>query len=318
MHKLLLILFPLIMNFSDREGKETHRFIGENYDVTYETYKGLMNGEYICHYKNGQKRSRGNFRNNYRIGEWAVWDSSGNVVVKRVFSKPFEFKQTMPALPEEPLVQSPNYDVWGHNVLWSKNYWRILKPENNPAIFENDALIDLLNDKINQGELQRYTCSDNGKINGEMTEPLNVENYEIVALRLLDYAYFDIKNALMEFRVQGIGPVGVHNNAGDTATLFFVYFDLDLRETEINPKQVATNIKNFDDLFFYRAFSSQILKHGEMYPRPISDSAKSKQRVKHEAERMEIEMIETEHDLWMWVSGIKKGHRFGQPSEKER
>jgi antitoxin component YwqK of YwqJK toxin-antitoxin module len=48
----------------------------------------MLNGKYVSFYPNGVKKSEGSFQFNNRIGEWVVWDSTGKLRVKRLYTNP--------------------------------------------------------------------------------------------------------------------------------------------------------------------------------------------------------------------------------------
>ena len=58
---------------------------------------------------------------------------------------------------------------------------------------------------------------------------------------------------------------------------------------------VPSKIKTLDDLFFYRYFSSNILKESNVYKSSNRLTEGSPQK----AERIEFSIIEKEHDIWI-------------------
>ena len=83
--------------------------------------------------------------------------------------------------------------------------------------------------------------------------------------------------------------------------MYWVYFPQIrkyLAQEKIQQTGIPAKIKTFDDLFFYRYFYGQIYKESNVYDRPIS-VYKTGTEIEKEAERIEISLIESEHDIWI-------------------
>jgi hypothetical protein len=59
-----------------------------------------------------------------------------------------------------------------------------------------------------------------------------------------------------------------------------------------------STLKTVDDIFFFRYFPSTIYKESNVKNQLISDYAKGS-AIQLEDERIEVELIEMEHDLWV-------------------
>lgn len=68
-------------------------------------------------------------------------------------------------------------------------------------------------------------------------------------------------------------------------------------DEKLNDSKLPSDIKNLDDVFFKRDFVSYIFKEANINNRPISDSILDPDAAPL-ARKIELEMIETEHDLW--------------------
>jgi hypothetical protein len=55
-----------------------------------------------------------------------------------------------------------------------------------------------------------------------------------------------------------------------------------------------------DDIFWYRSFIGPIYKELNVSGQPFSAYVKTAEAQAYEAERTEIEMIEMEHDAWLF------------------
>ena len=69
-----------------------------------------------------------------------------------------------------------------------------------------------------------------------------------------------------------------------------------LSKEKINNPNLPSKIKTFDDLFFFRYFYGQIYMETNVYERSIGSYAEDKEI---EAERIELSLIESEHDIWI-------------------
>ena len=83
--------------------------------------------------------------------------------------------------------------------------------------------------------------------------------------------------------------------------MYWVYFPQIrkyLAQEKIRQTGLPTKIKTLDDLFFYRCFYGQIYKESNVYDKPITAYSIGKE-IDKEAERIEISLIESEHDIWL-------------------
>ncbi|MFM2224829.1 MAG: hypothetical protein RJA07_1031 [Bacteroidota bacterium] len=81
--------------------------------------------------------------------------------------------------------------------------------------------------------------------------------------------------------------------------MYWVYFpQIRKNLAQIKIKTLFTSIKTLDDIFFFRDFYGQIYKEANISDKQISDY-KTGIEILKEAERIEIGIIEEEHDLWL-------------------
>jgi hypothetical protein len=71
-----------------------------------------------------------------------------------------------------------------------------------------------------------------------------------------------------------------------------------MAQTKVVANASPTNVKSLDDLFFFRDFASEIIKESNVYDRFINDYF-SVPDIADEAQRIEVSIIEAEHDTWL-------------------
>lgn len=320
MNKIIFLLFfSLFVSYNAVSQKQKRLYEDKTIKCSYETTDGRFNGNYISYYKNGQKKSEGKFENNYRTGKWTVWDSKGKVIMQRVYENPFVFKQLIPEVPKDKpitLLNIPqynleynkdgfinNFDFDERMVVWHKQIWRNLVPKDNPVLFENNKLFKLLNENILNKNITAYKHSKPD----EFLEEIELSDFDTSSLKVLYYNIredyiFDNERLVLESRIIGICPVVINKKMKDTVALnlYLIYFP-DVRKylakELIQQNNLPAKVKTLDDLFFFRCFYGQISKESNVWDRPIS-KYKSGKEIQKEAEKIEIGIIETEHNLW--------------------
>ena len=304
------------MSFGNYLNAQTNHFESEIIKCNYKTNEGKLNGLYVSHYKNGQKKSEGNFENNYRIGKWSVWDSTGELRMVREYKNPFIFKRIVPSVPNNILVDLLNIpqDTLGYNddnyiayfpigesnVIWSKRLWRIISIENNPILFNNNRLFNALNQNILNKNLIAYNTT-----NDQFREEIDVLNIDTSSLQVIGYrikedVFFCKERLIFETRIIGLCPIVFNKIQKDTVDLYWVYFPKArkiLAKELIADANIQAKIKSLDDLFFYRYFDSEIYKSGTFNKSPFVPKTK-KEKQKY-SERINIGVIEHEHNIWI-------------------
>ena len=307
---LTIVLFGLSFTMHS----QTHEFVSEKIHCTYETNEGRIQGKYISYYANGVKKAEGNFENNYRSGKWKVWDSTGVLRIQRVYRNPFEFYILMPDEKEErpiDLLAPPIYTLQYNSdnyledftidasmVIWAKRIWRWIPMENNVLLFDNNYLFNTLNKNVLNGNLTAYN-SVNDLFNKELNiATIDTSHQKIIGFKIKEDHFFDNKRFVSEKRILGICPVAVNTISKDTIDLYWVRFSAARKYLATSVVTEKESINTLDDLFFFRNFYSSIYKEDNIYNRQISDY-KSGSDISKEAEKIEINLIETEHDIWL-------------------
>lgn len=279
--------------------------------IKYTKEEGRITGPYTSFYKNGNKKAEGQFVNSLRTGKWILWDSLGNKRMERYYEHPLVFKQLHPPIPQEgpiPLLAKPIYKIvynkFGYieyypaverAVLFSKRIWRDVEKKDNPILF-NDKIKQIL---INhQGDFFRNYRE---KLTEEAVDSIKsyLVNYELVSFKVKEDWLFDMDRMTMECRIITISPVVKIDN--EAKALFWVnYSELRAAFAQIQlPKKVyPDHVKTLEDYFFYRFYKSTIYKESNPFDKYIKDYKEGKE-IEKEAERIELKLIEAEHNIWL-------------------
>jgi Gliding motility associated protein GldN len=304
---LLFLLFISLAVFSQEK-----KYEDGSVKSVYQEAEGRFNGKYVSYYKDGQKKAEGIFENNLRSGKWTVWDSTGTIRMQRDYSDPYTFKRLIPEIPSDKPIQLlniPRYKIEYNKegfitnayvkeafVLYHKRIWRTLSPENNTILYENNRLLKLFHKHISDSTIKAYT-PDNDEFTKEfMPESLN-NSYDVIGFKIKEDFFFDMNRLVSETRIIGICPIVINNQTNDTINLYWVYYPeirKYLAQEKVQKEDIPSKIKNLDDLFFYRYFYGEIYKESNIYDKRLTDFPNPK-----ESERIEIKLIEKEHDIWI-------------------
>lgn len=289
------------------------------FSCSYETENGIINGKYVSFYPNGQKKAEGNFENNYRIGLWTLWDKDGKMLTQRNYKNPFVFEQKYPEIPDNPSIKLLNqaiyeityndkgyidyFEVTENVIVWSKRLWRFISKEDNKALLGDDLLFHKLHKAVMQGAITAYAASSDDFMSLAAPSDINIENKEFVGFKIKEDWFFDNERLVTEVRPLGICPVVKKKGSDYTMDLYWLYYP-ELRnilaKTPVANKNISSSyqINNFDDVFFFRCFQSEIYKESNIYDKQIKDY-KVGEDIKKEAEAIALRIIEAEHDIWL-------------------
>lgn len=317
--KYLLCVVLTVLAASGHAQQEAVHYEDGGVSCAYMLNNKRMNGRYVSYYRNGVKKAEGTFQDNCRVGVWSVWDSTGHLRMQRDYSNLFEYKQLFPALSTDPpveLLNAPAYeltynekgfityfDIQERMVVWAKRVWRMIPPEENPKLFEDDALYSILTKNIQSENLKCYSAEDE-TFAKQLTQLPEPNNYKVISYKLKEDNFFDNERLLSESRILGICPVAIDLKTKDTVDLYWIYFPhlrscLAKEIRSSNAGDPSSVIHTLDDLFFFRDFYGAIYKESNVYDKSVADYTSSPAERAKESQRIEISLIETEHDYWM-------------------
>ena len=310
----------LLEAFVGPDGKTT--FANRRFRVNFNMQHGMLNGKYESFYTNGINRAKGQFTNNMRSGIWSVWDSTGQLLSKREYKNDFEYKTLYPEASIKtnipPVYQLVRNDAGFYSyfsfrqpdVVYSKRVWREIMKDDESSFFGNDDLYHALVDSLAKGKFSVYDPASDElkeKIEGDgLKKIMDTTGKEIIGFKIKEDWFFDKLRKTSEKRIITICPIICKKNPNEDDFSFdmgWFYFPA-LRNTmnvlELSPGNYPSVIKTTDDLFFFRYFPSTICKESNVKNQLISDYAKGAM-VQQEDLRIEVELIEAEHDLWVKI-----------------
>ena len=312
-HKITIIFF--FSYFHVFSQKEKHKNTYANYSCEYETTEMRLDGLYKSYYKNGKPKARGKFDNNCRIGKWTIWDSLGRVRLQRIYKTPYDFKRVIPKIPNDASVKlmmsqpafTPTYSTQGYlnypyiheaAVYWQKRKYIYLYQKNNPVLFENNKLYNVVTSHILDTTLKCY--KDEEFYEENYKETIDTTHCILLGYKLKSDEFFNGDLLIMETRLIGICPVMYNSLTKDTIDLCWIY-EPALRpfmaQISLNNSIVPQKIKTLDDVFFYKYYYGKIYREENVYDKKTEKWRNQFVVTDSIAELIRIEYIEKEHDI---------------------
>lgn len=285
---------------------------------------GIWNGHYISYYKNGKKKAEGDMKSNQRCGTWTVWDSTGLKRVERLYRNNFDFDiksefdgkgipLTVTAGAKYKLENSTDgfieyFPLNEKMIMCTKRVWRTIEavPQNN-KIFKENKLFNTLYAKIVSGELKAYAPrSDEFTIGMDskfFVDNMDTADTKIAGYRIKEDWVYDADRKVSEKRIIGICPMEKLMSAGSEPRpicwLYFPEVRKILASINVGDASLPYNINTMDDIFFFRYFSSTIYKQNNIENTELKDYCTTQEELKKESVRIENEMLEMEHNVWI-------------------
>lgn len=321
------IVFFIVLFFSASlySQSEEHTYKDNSFTCKYHTLSGMLDGKYESFYKNGVKKSEGNFIFNNRTGEWSVWDSTGKLRVKRVYSNPFEYTQSVPVIPSDgpiPLLDKPVYTLhrdslgeWKYYFLaqrmcaYQQRNFKCFYTSNKQLLFDCKMLFNILYSNALKKNCSLY-LAQKGDEDAEYKQRLNLSTNDsslidtskikLVGFRVKSDFIFDNSRFVSDERPLFIAALVVNKaNPKDTTDLFSVYV-LDVRkylaQVKLTYPDLPSYLQNLDDVFFFGCFSIDKWRKSGVYD-GIRDT--SVRTPKSSANKLQLKEVETENDLWL-------------------
>jgi len=275
-----------------------HIFESKQVKVEYHTRGGLMDGKYVSHYANGKKKAEGHFKDNLRVGKWDAWDSTGKIHGEHTF-KPDSLSRNAQGYFNYTYLKEEDIAV-------EKRIWKNVYKENNKLLFFDPFLFDTLYNLIQKDSLVVFKDEEfqNPRTRGDIKTNFGSRQYEIIAYKIKEDWFFDKKTNQTEVRPVAIYPILRPQNSEDYESLGlgWIYFPQVRKAFAAQPvyDKHYPSITNVDDVFWYRHFAGQVYKETNVYDRSIAAYTKTQEEAAREAERIEIDMLEMEHDVWIY------------------
>jgi gliding motility associated protien GldN len=319
--KLLSILVAIALFSSIAKAQEKRAYY-KNAHLKYQvnTKDGRLNGSYTSWHPNGQKKATGQFLNNQRTGSWKVWSPAGILKVHRVYQNNFQFKVLAYQDDQGTSLPIPDFLVYEltkneadlipypatkpSNVYWEKCIWRkIENKKDNAPLFSGASKKVLFKELATTEKIPIYKAdSDVFKeaFNArERKELLNQKELKLVGYAIKEVQFFELTRNLSESRILGICPIVIVD--GKKKALCWLKYE-DIRPFLAKQKvNVAYNpmVETVEDWLHFRHFQGLIEKESNVYDRTIADYTTGS-ALKEEQERIEMKLIDVEHDFWMF------------------
>lgn len=256
---------------------DSHIYKDSAFSCNYQTLSGMLHGKYVSFYKNGVKKSEGDFQFNNRIGEWSVWDSTGKLRAKRIYTNPYEYQRIYPEIPSEgplPLLSEPIYtlkrdslDEWEkysirlRMVVYQQRDFKFFYASQKQLFFDSKTLFDILyenalkkNFSIYMGKGEDNEFKLRGDISTIDTSKVKLVGFRIKSDWIIDNTRLISENRVLFFTVLAVDKI----NLKDTIELFSVYAT-DARKyfakVKLNYPDLPDYLQNLDDVFFFSCFS---------------------------------------------------------------
>lgn len=299
--KFLPVPALLFLSFTDSDNGE-RVYSDKTVKATYHVAHGMLNGSYVSFYPNGKKKAEGQFLNNERSGEWTVWNSSGKKLMSRKYGNDShdanDFVLSFPAPKGNGFQYVTDEEM---KVTYSKRVWRYIPVGEQPWASFTGAFYHELVDSLHTTDIRGYA-------DDELQTPQPAYNYvqasidsRLVGFRIKEDFYYDSLNESAETDIVAICPVVRYPSSADSVDLAWInyagLYNL-LDRAKVSGPAIPKDIVSLSDVFQYRFFTSEIYMELNVKHQRISDYATGA-KLKKEQERIEIEMIETEHDKWI-------------------
>ena len=313
-----------------KKGQKKENQVVNNKNMSYEVKDGRFNGYFV--YDKNNVQIAGRYKDNVKTGIWAVWDGSNKLVMVRDYTLGHEYKNVYKSTPQNALtllLDNPSYILQRNDdgyceyynqvekdVLWSKTIYRSLKEDQNPLLFNNYSLMDIILEGVKKGgfpvfEIHEYHDFGDSMAIADVLASFNPEEQEISSYTIKEINVLDIERIEMECRPIGFCPVVKDKKTGKEKELFWVYLPSVRKSFAQIPLQgdnIPSHIHNLDDLFFFRYYGGSIIGESNVYNnRRLSEYVVGKE-LELEAQRIENQLIDFEYETWGYFMGIDIAH----------
>lgn len=234
----------------------------------------------------------------------------------------------------QPLAYQPIREA---DILWEKRLWRIVDVReklNQPFAAPESPLFKIIFEAALAGELPVYS-TENDKFTQRLSlEDINAKLFKTDTIMTVDFDsdeevvkvvqssvnwedvkrfriketwFFDAKTSTLRHRILGIAPLlEARDENGDfkfEIPLFWVHYPSS-RELLAQHKAVThldnwSNTMTWEDVFEMRYFASTVVKENNVLDARLQDLYSGLDLVL-QAERIEDELFNREHDVWSW------------------
>jgi hypothetical protein len=327
-HPLSILTF-LCLPFLCTSQKEIKECVVDSLRCVYSIENGMLNGAYNSFHANGTKHAIGQFQHNLRVGTWRIYETSGELIHQRTYennSLDFTVSKNKLGMGNTSAAENKvNFQmtengfyalppIKGKDIVHSTRYRRMVRQESiNSPLFKDKTFYNWIINNVLEGKIVAYH-TNNDKFWYKMTpdevkKRMDSLGVELVGFRIKEERYFNDKRQASQTTILGIAPVmQVKDTVGKTSEMPLFWLRMpniraELVKLKIEEKGLPSYVKNYDDLFFYRYFSSYIDWQSNVYSKNLNEMV-SVEDLNKEQQKIEIGMIELEHNLWDYVRDV--------------
>jgi len=300
---------------------EDRTYKDKGFSCKYQIKYGMLHGHYESFYKNGTKKSEGTFEYNHRIGEWSVWDSTGKLRVKRIYSNPLEYKQVIPVVSPDgpiPMLNKPLYTLqrdslgeWKYYFLhermcaYRQRNFKCFYTREKQLFFDCKTLFNILYTNAKKKNCTVYGTNKHDEDDTYSVGKLDIATIDTSKIKLVGFRVksdfiFDNTRFLSQDIPLFITPLVVTKvSPTDTFDLFNVYVPhvrKYLAQVKLTYPDLPSYLQNLDDVFFFECFSTDKWRASGVFD-GIHDT--SVRTPKSSANKFQLGEVETENDLWL-------------------
>ncbi|HTA26637.1 MAG TPA: hypothetical protein VK809_02530 [Bacteroidia bacterium] len=300
-----------------------HAYSGRLFSCKYHIASDMLDGKYTSYYKNGVKKSEGEFKYGNKAGEWTVWDSTGKLRVKRIYSNPFEYRQVVPVVSSEgpiPLLDKPLYTLqrdssgkWIYYnlaermVAYQQRNFKCFYTSSPQVFFDCKTLFNILYTNAKKKNISLYlgkkgdeddTYSVRLNLATSDSSLIDSTKFRLVGFRVKSDWIFDNSRFVSDERPLFLTPLVVYKTSPkDTTDLFSVYVP-DVRkylvQVKLTSPDLPSYLQNLDDVFVFGCFGVVKWNKSNIYDRAIYTYT-----MPSSANKYLLNEVETENDLWL-------------------
>jgi hypothetical protein len=310
---LILAFAGALMSFAWSEVTK-YVYQGDGLYVEYSKEHGMLTNRYVSYWPNGRKKAEGEMRGNMRFGQWALFDSTGKLVMARNYETGYAWTQSFPIAFD--LVTSKTWfpktyslftEIKPDSVTRSARLWRFVPYQERNAIFANNALIDTLIAMRKRGAVQ---CGEDDEMMmlssysefAERLEKCNPQRH-VIGYRIKEDWFYDAKKLSGYYAIVNICPVLYAKNERDSIDLGWFLYDATLRNKMgtmfYAPPSLSPYPVGVEQTFFLRCFTGDVYKYTNVKGQTIAQLFPDKEARAKEVQRMDVQPLEWEHEEWL-------------------
>lgn len=268
---------------------------------------GRLNGEYSNFDNQNSLTTSGEFKNNLRVGEWTVKDSSEKIIYKRNYKSIYSYTETrfsgsvaggsQKLYPlkrsNTNLYQYPEYE----NILWTKRVWSILPEKDHRQLYSQETLIRI-NEWIKNGTINVYEDDELSKV--IETQDIDLDNSNCTGVTMKKDYFFDEDLGIMLEKIVEL-TFYVENIDNEKLQTFSLFYPTDGRKllSSFNISHKSEKIKHYDDLFFFQDYSEVIYNEANAKGIKIEPDFANIEKYQQTSNEIKQIIISTEHRLWL-------------------